>query len=133
MHEQTHGSTLVDSPPDSLTDPLTNLIARQTVILSRSRWHRTIAGLPHELAWRIHQRLEQLQAERPLTGIALRSRCGGVKTTIVHAITGNRKWGRSRLAARGHKTRKRNLYNPYKQALEKRYHTSAGSDTQPDE
>lgn len=114
---------------DTPTDSLAVLLTKQTEELSRSRWHATIRGLPHELAWRIHARLEQLQHERPLTGVYLRARCGGVKTTIIHSIVGNRKWGYSRLALRQSHTRKRRHYDPYNRALTEQSHTQGESAT----
>ena len=118
----------VDAPIDTLDD----LLTKQADVLSQSRWRSVFNGLPHVLAWRIHVRLEQLQQERPLTGVSLRGRTAGVKTTIVYGIVGNRKWGKSRLAARAQKTRKRRIYNPYieaNQQLVTRKHSSTESAT----
>lgn len=119
-----------------LNDGIEALIAKQREELSGSRWHSVFSGLPHHIAWRIHLRLEELQRTRPLTGAKLRSRCGGVKTTILHNIVNNSRWGRSRGAIRAAKHRK--IYNPYnnaflkhpqKQHVSTQYHTATGSAT----
>ena len=130
----------VDTSPGT-PDSLDELLRRQADELKSSRWHSVFKGLPHDLAYRIHCRLEQLQRERPLTGVSLRGRCAGVKTTILYNIAGNSRWGRSQLrrsnAYKQHRSKHWKMYYQptvlqlaqQKQQLTARYHTATGSAT----